>query len=116
MAGGRYVLEELSEWAYSAARADQICFAKEALPLAAERLSAEQADVFWPTLGGATRVQFLVASPRGRWALACTVPGPPCVAPAQPNGREQPFRNEARELFDQVEVRQQHAAIGTGAL
>jgi DNA-directed RNA polymerase specialized sigma24 family protein len=67
MAGGRYVLEELSEWAYSAARADQICFAKEALPLAAERLSAEQADVFWPTLGGATREECAVLSgvPKG---------------------------------------------------
>ena len=56
MAGGRCVpLEELSEWAYSAARADQICFAKEALRLAVGGLSEERASVFWPTLGGATR-------------------------------------------------------------
>src|SRR6266436_9370381 len=35
MAVGRCVpLEELSEWAYSAARAEQICFAKEVLQLA----------------------------------------------------------------------------------
>src|ERR1700730_1919690 len=40
MVGGRCVpLEELSEWAYSAARAEQICFAKEALRLAAGSLS-----------------------------------------------------------------------------
>ena len=56
IAGGRSVpLEELSEWAYSAARAEQICFTKEVLQLAAEGLSEEQASVFWPTLGGATR-------------------------------------------------------------
>jgi RNA polymerase sigma-70 factor, ECF subfamily len=66
-AGGRCVLEEFSEWAYSAARADQICFAKEALRLAVERLSEEQADVFWPTLGGATREECAVLSgvPKG---------------------------------------------------
>jgi hypothetical protein len=111
-------LEELPEWAYSAARADQICFAKEALRLAVERLSEEQADVFWPTLGGATREECAVLSgvPKGRWGLACTVPGPSCAAPAQPIGCEQPFRKQARELFDEVEVHQQHAAIGTGGL
>ena len=61
-------------------------------------------------------VQFLVASPRGRWGLACTVPGPPCVAPAQPNGSEQPFRNEAREPFDEVEVRQSTPPSGPAVL
>jgi RNA polymerase sigma-70 factor (ECF subfamily) len=56
MAGGRSVpLEELSDWAYSAARAEQICFAKEVLQLAADGLSKEQASVFWPTLAGDTR-------------------------------------------------------------
>lgn len=56
MAGGRSVpLEELSEWAYSAARAEQICFTKEVLRLAVEGLSEEQASVFWPTLAGGTR-------------------------------------------------------------
>ena len=62
MAGGRCVLEGFSEWAYSAARADQICFAKEALRLAVERLSEEQADVFWPSLWGATREECTVLS------------------------------------------------------
>jgi RNA polymerase sigma-70 factor, ECF subfamily len=46
--------EELSEWAYSDARAEQICFAKEALALAGAGLSEEQASVFWPILAGAT--------------------------------------------------------------
>jgi RNA polymerase sigma-70 factor (ECF subfamily) len=56
MAGGRSVaLEELSEWAYSAARAEQICFTKEVLRLAVEGLSEEQASVFWPALAGDTR-------------------------------------------------------------
>jgi RNA polymerase sigma-70 factor (ECF subfamily) len=56
LAAGRSVpLEELSEWAYSAAQAEQICFTKEVLQLAVEGLSQEQASVFWPTLGGATR-------------------------------------------------------------
>jgi RNA polymerase sigma-70 factor (ECF subfamily) len=54
--GGRSVpLEELSKWVYSAARAEQICFAKEVLQLAAEGLSEKQASVFWPTLEGASR-------------------------------------------------------------
>jgi RNA polymerase sigma-70 factor (ECF subfamily) len=67
MAGGRCVFEEFSEWAYSDARADQICFVKEALRLAVERLSEEQADAFWPTLGGATREECAVLSgvPKG---------------------------------------------------
>ena len=56
MAGGRAVpLEEWSEWAYSAARAEQICFTKEVLQLAAEGLSEKQASVFWPTVEGASR-------------------------------------------------------------
>jgi RNA polymerase sigma-70 factor (ECF subfamily) len=56
MADGRCVpLEELSEQIYSAARAEQICFAKEALQLAVRGLSQEQASAFWPTLSGATR-------------------------------------------------------------
>jgi RNA polymerase sigma-70 factor, ECF subfamily len=54
MAGGRCVPLETQAF-YSAARAEQICFTKEALRLAVEVLSAEQANVFWPTLGGATR-------------------------------------------------------------
>jgi DNA-directed RNA polymerase specialized sigma24 family protein len=62
MAGGRSVPEESSEWAYRAARADQIYFAKEALRLAVERLTKEQASVFWPTLGGATREECAVLS------------------------------------------------------
>jgi RNA polymerase sigma-70 factor (ECF subfamily) len=54
--GGRSVpLEELSKSVYSAARAEQICFAKEVLQLAAEGLSEKQASVFWPTLQGASR-------------------------------------------------------------
>jgi DNA-directed RNA polymerase specialized sigma24 family protein len=56
MAGGRSVpLEELSKSVYSTARAEQICFAKEVLQLAAEGLSEKQASVFWPTLEGASR-------------------------------------------------------------
>jgi RNA polymerase sigma-70 factor (ECF subfamily) len=56
VAGGRFVpLEELSKSVYSAARAEQICFAKEVLQLAAEGLSEKQASVFWPTLEGASR-------------------------------------------------------------
>jgi RNA polymerase sigma-70 factor, ECF subfamily len=46
--------EELSEWAYSDARTEQICFVKEALALAGAGLSEEQASVFWPILAGAT--------------------------------------------------------------
>ena len=67
MAGARCAFEEFSEWAYSDARADQICFVKEALRLAVERLSEEQADAFWPTLGGATREECAVLSgvPKG---------------------------------------------------
>jgi RNA polymerase sigma-70 factor (ECF subfamily) len=56
MARGRRVpFDELSERAFSTARAEPICFAKEALRLAARGLSEEQAIVFWPTLAGATR-------------------------------------------------------------
>jgi RNA polymerase sigma-70 factor, ECF subfamily len=56
MASGKGVpLEELSEWPYSDPRAEQICFVKEALGLAGEGLSEEQASAFWPTLAGATR-------------------------------------------------------------
>ena len=55
VSGHRVPLEELSEWAQSDARAEQICFVKEALGLAVEGLSEEQASVFWPTLEGASR-------------------------------------------------------------
>jgi len=44
-----------AEYCHSAARAEQICFTKELLQLAAQVLSEEQASVFWPTLYGATR-------------------------------------------------------------
>jgi RNA polymerase sigma-70 factor (ECF subfamily) len=52
--GHRVPLEESSEWAQSDARAEQICFVKEALGLAAEGLSEGQASVFWPVLAGST--------------------------------------------------------------
>jgi DNA-directed RNA polymerase specialized sigma24 family protein len=55
MVSGKGVpLEELSEWAHSDAQAEQICFVKEALGLAGEGLSEEQAGAFWPTFAGAT--------------------------------------------------------------
>ena len=54
VSGHRVPLEELSEWAQSDARAEQICFVKEALGLAVEGLSEEQASVFWPILAGTT--------------------------------------------------------------
>src|SRR5271156_3422889 len=54
VSGHRVPLEELSECAQSEARADQICFVEEALGLAVEGLSEEQASVFWPILAGAT--------------------------------------------------------------
>jgi DNA-directed RNA polymerase specialized sigma24 family protein len=62
--------EELSEWAYSDARAEQICFAKEALGLAGPGLSEEQASVFWPTLAGATLKECAVLAgvPKGTMA------------------------------------------------
>jgi DNA-directed RNA polymerase specialized sigma24 family protein len=62
--------EELSEWAYSDARAEQICFAKEALGLAGAGLSEEQASVFWPTLAGATLKESAVLAgvPKGTMA------------------------------------------------
>jgi RNA polymerase sigma-70 factor (ECF subfamily) len=64
MVSGKCVpLEELSEAAYSDARAEQICFVKEALGLAGERLSEEQASAFWPTLAGATLAE--CAAPDG---------------------------------------------------
>jgi RNA polymerase sigma-70 factor (ECF subfamily) len=55
MVSGKGVpLEELSEWAHSGPRAEQICFVKEALGFAEEWLSEEQASAFWPILAGAT--------------------------------------------------------------
>jgi RNA polymerase sigma-70 factor (ECF subfamily) len=48
-------LEELSEWAQSDARAEDIRYVKEALRLAGEGLSQKQASVFWPMLAGASR-------------------------------------------------------------
>jgi RNA polymerase sigma-70 factor (ECF subfamily) len=59
--------EALSEWAQSDARAEQICFVKEVLGLAAEGLSEEQASVFWPILAGATLDEWAVRHgiPRG---------------------------------------------------
>jgi DNA-directed RNA polymerase specialized sigma24 family protein len=54
VSGHRVPLEESSEWAQSDARAEQICFVNEALRLAAEGLSKEQASVFWPVLAGTT--------------------------------------------------------------
>jgi RNA polymerase sigma-70 factor (ECF subfamily) len=54
VSGHRVPLEESSEWTQSDARAEQICFVKEVLGLAAEGLSEEQASVFWPILAGTT--------------------------------------------------------------
>ena len=54
LSGHRVPLEESSECAQSEARADQICFVKEALGLAVEGLSKEEASVFWPILAGTT--------------------------------------------------------------
>ena len=68
MVGGHRVpLEESSEWMQSDARAEQICFVEEALGLAAEGLSEEQASVFWPILAGATLDEWAVRHgiPRG---------------------------------------------------
>jgi DNA-directed RNA polymerase specialized sigma24 family protein len=59
VSGQRGSLEE-SKATCSAARAEQICFVKEALRLKAERLSKEQASVFWPTLGGASQEECAV--------------------------------------------------------
>jgi hypothetical protein len=92
MADGRSVpLEELSKSIYSTARAEQICLSKEVLQLAAEGLSEKQASVFWPTLEGASREECaaLRGVPRGRWAFACTAPGPSYTAPARPDGGDQ---------------------------
>ena len=68
MASGRRVpLEESSEWVQSEARAEQICFVKEALGLAVRGLSEEQASVFWPVLAGTTVEECVVRDgiPRG---------------------------------------------------
>jgi RNA polymerase sigma-70 factor (ECF subfamily) len=63
-------LEELPEWAHSDPRAEEICFAKEALGLAGAGLSEEQASVFWPTLAGATLKECAVVGrvPKGTMA------------------------------------------------
>ena len=55
VSGHRVRLEELSEWAQSDARAEDIRYVKEILGLAGEGLSQEQASVFWPMLAGASR-------------------------------------------------------------
>ena len=59
VSGQRGSLEDL-EGACSAARAEQICFVKQVLRLASERLSKEQANVFWPMLGGASQEECAV--------------------------------------------------------
>jgi RNA polymerase sigma-70 factor, ECF subfamily len=46
-------LDALGEAAGLPPRAEGICLAKEALRLAADRLSADQASVFWPAMAGA---------------------------------------------------------------
>jgi RNA polymerase sigma-70 factor (ECF subfamily) len=53
--GQRVPLDELSEWAQSDARAEDIRYVKEVLGLAGEGLSQGQASVFWPMLAGASR-------------------------------------------------------------
>ena len=58
--GHRVPLEELSEWAQSDARAEDIRYVKEVLGLAGEGLSQEQASVFWPMLAGASREECAV--------------------------------------------------------
>src|SRR5271155_4183587 len=55
VSGHRVPLEELSEWAQSDARAEDIRYVKEVLGLAGEGLSQGQASVFWPMLAGASR-------------------------------------------------------------
>lgn len=67
VSGHRVPLEESLEWAQSDARSEQICFVKEALGLAVEGLSEEQASVFWPVLTGTTVEECVVryAIPRG---------------------------------------------------
>jgi hypothetical protein len=51
-------IDELSEGAsYSAPRAEQICFVKRALSIAKESLSEDQANIFWPTLVGASEAE-----------------------------------------------------------
>jgi RNA polymerase sigma-70 factor (ECF subfamily) len=59
VSGQRGSLDEL-EGAFCAARAEQICFVKEALRLASKRLPKEQANVFWPMLGGASQEECAV--------------------------------------------------------
>ena len=67
VSGHRVPLEESLEWTQSDARAEQICFVKEVLGLAAEGLSEEQASVFWPILAGTTLDEWAVRHgiPRG---------------------------------------------------
>ena len=86
VSGHRVPLEESSEWAQSDARAEQICFVKEALGLAAEGLSEGQASVFWPVLAGSTLEECGVRHgiPRQWQPLARIAIGPPCAAPARP--------------------------------
>jgi RNA polymerase sigma-70 factor (ECF subfamily) len=60
VSGHRAPLEELSEWAQSDARAEDIRYVKEVLRLAGEGLSQEQASVFWPMLAGASREECAV--------------------------------------------------------
>jgi|GEM_PF-7099861 len=55
VSGHRAPLEELSEWAQSDARSEDIRYVKEVLRLAGEGLSQEHASVFWPMLAGASR-------------------------------------------------------------
>ena len=57
VSGHRVPLAELSERAQSDARAEDIRYVKEVLGLAAEGLSQEQANVFWPILAGASRAE-----------------------------------------------------------
>ena len=65
--GHRVPLEESSRWVHSEARAEQICFVKEALALAAGGLSEQQASIFWPVLAGTTVEECVVRDgiPRG---------------------------------------------------
>ena len=45
-------LDEACEAAEQPARAEQICFAKEALRIARKRLSPQEASAFWPVVAG----------------------------------------------------------------
>ena len=64
----------------------QICFVNEALGLAVEGLSEEQASVFWPILAGTTLEECGVVHgiPGRRRPLACIALGPSYAAPARP--------------------------------